>query len=102
MVDSKVKLKKVSCLKIAYIFSLFGIFLGLLLGLAAFIFLRLSVLSLNMDVGFSGIVLLGFLAVPICVILISFIIGLLFGLFFNFFLRVIHGLDIILEEIVHE
>lgn len=98
MADYKVKLKRISCLKTAFLFSLFGLISGLLFGVGAFIFLQLSVSSMEMNVGVSGMLLLGFLVVPACVVLVSFVFGLLFALIFNLFLRIIKGLDCILEE----
>lgn len=99
MADYKIRIKKVSVLKIAYLFSLFGLLSGLILGFALFVFLEFSVLSLGMDVGVGGIILLCFVVVPIMVIILSFVFGLLFGLFFNLFLRLVGGLDTTIEEL---
>ncbi len=99
MADYKIKLKKISCLKTAFLFALFGIISGLLLGLGVFIFLNLSVNSMEMDVGISGMILVGFLVIPVCIVLISFVSGLLFGLCFNLFLRIIGGMNMVIEEL---
>jgi len=72
---------------------------GFLSGIGVFIFLQLSVSSMNMDVGSFGMFLLSFIAVPIGFAIINFIVGILSGLIFNLSLRLIKGLDCIIEEL---
>ena len=94
----KVKIRKISVLKLSYLFLFFGILFGILGGFPFFVAVRSLIEGWGMtNVPVLGLSLLSFLFFPIINGFIFWLLGLLIGLFANLFLKMIKGLNMFCE-----
>lgn len=98
---SRVKLRKISVGNLAVVFSLFGVISGLISGVFLFIFIKLIIISIGMTSvpPMGGLVLLSFIALPIIVGILFWILGLILGLLFNLSLKITKGIGMSYEEL---
>jgi len=97
---SRVKLRKISVMKLSYIFAFFGFITGVISGFPFFIAVRSLIDGWGMtNVPVSGLALLSFLVFPAIMALLSWIGGLISGLLINLSLKIFKGLDMSYEEL---
>ena len=96
---SKVKLRRISISKLSLIFSIFGLFLGLLSGFFFFLFIQFSILALEIETPIFGLFLVSFLVFPIVYFLVFGLLGFISGLIFNLSLKISKGLEMLFEEL---
>lgn len=97
--ETRIKLRKIRLSKLSFIFAVFGLLIGFLLGTAWFVLIKVSVDSFGMtNVPLSGLFILSFILVPILVSLLFMLFGFINGLIFNLSLRVVRGFDMLIED----
>jgi len=95
----RVNLKRVSVLKLSYLFAFSGLFFGLILGFPFFVLVRTLVDGFMSNVPAVGLAFLSFLLFPIAFAIFSWLVGLVFGFIFNLILKLVKGLEVDLEEL---
>ncbi len=97
--ETKIKLRKIRLSKLSFIFAVFGLLIGFILGTVWFVLIKVSVDSFGMtNVPLGGLIILSFILIPIISSLISMLFGFINGLVFNLSLRVVRGFDMLIED----
>ena len=96
MVD--LKLKRIGVLKTALLLSIWSFFIGIISSLVSFIIVS-SLRNSVGGIGVLGISSMFLILMPFIFAIVSFILGLIFAPIVNLILKIIKGLDFVVEEI---
>lgn len=95
----KFKFLEIRAFKVSFIFAIFGLLLGFILGAIWFFLVKFSAESYDLsNVPLSGLFFLSFIIIPLIVSLLAMFLGWLNCLILNLSLKLIKGLDVKVQE----
>jgi hypothetical protein len=89
----------VGVIKGSFLFSLFGFVLGIIAGFLFFIFIESAIKSWGIThIPIFGLFFISFLVIPLTFFIVSLILGSIFFLLLNLFLKLTNGVNLYFKE----